>query len=139
MSRRRSAAPPDALLLDEMFSPTIAEQLRGAGIDCVAIAAVPSLTSQDDPAVLDMALSTSRVLVTNNVVDFERLRTQRAARDEPNPPLIYTADTTFPRNRKFIGRLVEALEHAAKNRLVHATGGVLWLATPPTDTPPGAP
>ena len=139
MSRRRSAPPPDALLLDEMFSPAIADQLQALGIDCVAVAADPALTSQDDTAILEMALSTRRTLVTNNVVDFERLRQQRAARDQPTPPLIYTSDATFPRNRKFIGRLVQALEHAAHNRIVHTTGGVLWLTTAPTDAPSGPP
>ena len=32
--------------------------------------------------------------------------------------------------KSLIGRLVEALEYAAKHQLVHTTGGVLWLAHP---------
>lgn len=89
------------------------------------------LSSEDDPVVLEAALAAGRVPVTNNVVDFERLCTLRSASDQPVPPLIYTSETAFPRNRKFIGRLVEALEYAAGHRLVHTTGGVLWLAPPP--------
>lgn len=81
--------------------------------------------------VADAALAGERVLVTNNVVDFELLRRQRSAMDEPVPPLVYTSDATFPPNRQFVGRLVEALEHAAKNRMVHATGRVLWLTPTP--------
>ena len=81
--------------------------------------------------VLEAALAGGRVLVTNNVVDFERLRHQRSADGQPVPPLIYTPEAAFPRNRKFIGRLVDALEYAAKNRLVQASGGVLWLAPRP--------
>jgi hypothetical protein len=129
-ARRRGPAP-DALLLDEMFSPRIAERLRALGVDCVAIAEDVVLSSQDDPVVLEAALAAGRVLVTNNVVDFERLRQQRSASDQPVPPLVYTSEAAFPRNQKFIGRLVEALDYAAKNRLVHASGGVLWLAAPP--------
>ena len=119
----------DALLLDEMFSPRIAERLRQLGIDCIAVAEDAGLSSQDDPEILEAALSGGRVLVTNNVVDFEPLRQQRSASNQPVPPLIYTSEAALPRNRMFIGRLVEALEYTAK-RLVHASGGVLWL-TPP--------
>jgi hypothetical protein len=129
-------ATPDALLLDEMSSPRLAEQLRARGIDCIAVAQDVVLASQDDPPILDAALAAHRVLVTNNVVDFERLRTQRSASDQPVPPLIYTAEAAFPRNRKFIGRLVEALDDAAKHRLVHITGGVLWLTPPPPKNGP---
>ena len=128
---RRGRPTPDALLLDEMFSPRIAERLRALGVDGIAVAEDVVLSSQDDPVVLEAALADGRVLVTNNVVDFEPLRQQRAANGQPVPSLVYTSEAAFPRNRKFIGRLVEALEHTAKNRLVHASGGVLWLALPP--------
>jgi predicted nuclease of predicted toxin-antitoxin system len=131
MSPASGQATPDALLLDEMFSPRLAEQLRTRGIDCIAVADDAVLSSQDDQLVLEAALATGRVLVTNNVVDFEPLRTQRTAGDQPIPPLIYTSENAFPRNRKFIRRLVEALDYAVKHRLVHTTGGVLWLTPPP--------
>jgi Domain of unknown function (DUF5615) len=132
MTRARRGGPaPDALLLDEMFSPRVAERLRAVGVDCIAVAEDVVLSSQDDLVVLEAALAGGRVLVTNNVVDFEPLRQQRSANGQPVPPLIYTSEAAFPRNRKFIGRLVEALEHTAKHGLVHASGGVLWLAAPP--------
>jgi len=134
MSPARRQATPDALLLDEMFSPRLAEQLRTLGVDCTGVAEDIVLSSQDDPVVLDAAVAAGRVLVTNNVVDFERLRTQRTTAGQPVPPLIYTSEAAFPRNRKFIGRLIEALEYAAKHRTVHATGGVLWLTPPPPST-----
>ena len=134
MSPARRRATPDALVLDEMFSPRLAEQLRARGVDCIAVAEDIVLVSQDDPVVLEAALAASRVLVTNNVVDFERLRTQRSANDQPVPQLIYTSEAAFPRNRQFIGRLTEALDYAAKHRLVHTTGGVHWLAPPPPST-----
>ena len=132
MSAARRRGPiPDALLLDEMFSLRIAERLGELGVDCIAVAEDVALSSQDDPVVLEAALAGGRVLVTNNVVDFERLRQRRSANSQPVPPLIYTSEAAFPRNRKFMGRLVEALEHAAKNRLVHASGGILWLTSRP--------
>ena len=136
MNPARKRATSEALLLDEMFSPRLAEQLRARDVDCIAVAEDVVLASQDDPVVLDAALTTGRVLVTNNVVDFERLRTQRSTSDQPIPPLIFTSEATFPRNRQFIGRLVAALDYAAKHRLVHTTGGVLWLAPPPPESGP---
>lgn len=69
--------PPDALLLDEMFSPLIASSLVARGIDCQAATARPALRSLDDSDVLEAALSEGRILVTNKVVDFEILRRRR--------------------------------------------------------------
>lgn len=43
------------------------------------------------------------------------------------PPLIYTSAIAFPRNRRFIGRMITALDHACASAAVTAAGGVLWL------------
>ena len=65
------------LLLDEMFHPRIASELTSRGHDCLAVAAEPDLRESDDADLLAYALEQRRTLVTNNVVDFERLRRQR--------------------------------------------------------------
>lgn len=127
MSARRRHAPHVALLLDEMFSPAIARLLVADGIDCDAVAARPSLRSRDDAEVLETALDEGRVLVTNNVVDFERLRSRRQADGLPVPGLIYTSDDRFPRDRDFTGRLASALNPVARSDEVAESGGVLWL------------
>lgn len=129
MSRRRRE-PPDTLLLDEMFSPTIAQLLGGRGVDCQAVAARPVLRSRDDLDVLEAALQEGRILVTNNVVDFEILRRQAVADGRPVPGLIYTSDARFPRTRSFVAQLVDALEDAARHDHVVAQGGDLWLRPP---------
>ncbi len=131
MSAASGGPAADALLLDEMFTPVIAERLQARGVDCIAVAGDVALSSQDDAVIAAVALAGERVLVTNNVMDFERLRRQQSSVGAPFPLLIYTSDASFPRNRRFVGRLVEALEYTATHRLVHATGGVLWLAAPP--------
>lgn len=120
--------PPDALLLDEMFSPLIAAALVARGIDCQAVAAQPTLRSLDDHDVLEAALSEGRILVTNNVVDFEILRRRREAEGRPVPGFVYTSDGRFPRDRAFVGRLVAALEDVARRHVARAYGGVVWLA-----------
>ena len=133
MSATPGGLAADGLLLDEMFTPVIAERLRARGVDCIAVAGDVALSSQDDAAIAAAALAGTRVLVTNNVVDFEHLRRQRSAMGAPFPLLIYTSGATFPRNRRFVGRLVDALEHAASHRLVHTTGGVHWLTALPVE------
>ena len=115
------------LLLDEMFHPRIAIELVACGHDCVAVAADPDLRASSDADLVAHAVAERRTLVTNNVVDFERLRRQRSAAGEPVPPLIYTSDASFPRDRRFIGRLVMALDKVCAADAVTASGGVLWL------------
>ncbi|MHB1535686.1 MAG: DUF5615 family PIN-like protein [Acidimicrobiales bacterium] len=123
----RCTEPPDPLLLDEMFSPVMAAALVERGIDCLAVASRPLLRSLDDRDVIEAALDEGRILVTNNVGDFERLRRDRGANAIAVPGLIYTSDDAFPRNRTFLGRVSAALEHAARRHLFTAYGGVLWL------------
>jgi hypothetical protein len=110
-----------------MFSPAIARTLAERGMDCEAVAAQPVLRSLDDPDVMGAALDEGRILVTNNVVDFERLRRARQAQSASIPGLIYTSDDTFPRSRAFLAGISVALEDAARHHLVSAHGGVFWL------------
>jgi hypothetical protein len=70
-----------------------------------------------------------RVIVTNNVTDFESLGRAREAVGGPVPGLIYTSDITFPRTRAYVSRLTAALA-AAADRETAACGGVLWLRPP---------
>jgi hypothetical protein len=126
----RRPDPPDALLLDEMFSPTIAELLAKRGVDCQAVVARAVLRSRDDAEVFEAAVREARILVTNNVVDFEILRRRAAADGRDAPGLIYTSDNRFPRRRAFVAQLADALEHAARSHQVEAEGGVLSLRPP---------
>ena len=121
---------PDALLLDEMFSPAIAAELTARGIDCRAVVADALLRAQSDLEIFDTGLLENRVIVTNNVPDFESLRRAREAFGGAVPGLIYTSDLTFPRTKAYVSRLVAALESAAVNHEATRRGGVLWLRPP---------
>ena len=125
----RPGDKPDALLLDEMFSPRIADELALVGIDCRAVVADPVLRAQSDLEIFDSAVRDNRVLVTNNVPDFESLRRAREAAGGPVPGLVYTCDVTFPRTKAYASRLVAALA-AAADRETARCGGVLWLRPP---------
>lgn len=118
---------PDALLLDEMFSPAIADELAARGIDCRAVVGDALLRALSDLEIFEAALLESRVIVTNNVPDFESLRRARDAVGGAIPGLIYTSDATFPRTKAYISRLVMALEDAATRHEAARHGGVLWL------------
>jgi hypothetical protein len=126
----RPGDKPDALLLDEMFSPRIADELALVGIDCRAIVADPVLRAQSDLEIFDSAVRDDRVLVTNNVPDFASLRRAREAAGGSVPGLVYTSDVTFPRTKAYASRLVTALAAAAADRETAACGGVLWLRPP---------
>lgn len=116
------------LLLDEMFHPRIATELTARGHDCIAVAADADLRESSDTELIIHALTAERALVTNNVVDFEHLRRHRTETGEYVPSLIYTSDATFPRDRRFIGRLIiAALEHVCATDATATAGGVLWL------------
>jgi predicted nuclease of predicted toxin-antitoxin system len=121
---------PDALLLGEMFSPAIADGLGARGIDCRAVVADALLRALSDLEIFETALLEGRVIVTNNVPDFESLRRARDAAGGEIPRLIYTSDVTFPRTKAYVARLVTALADAAAGRETARHGGVLWLHPP---------
>jgi predicted nuclease of predicted toxin-antitoxin system len=124
---RTADGKPDALLLDEMLSPAIADDLVSRGIDCRAVAADVLLRALSDLEIFEGALHEGRVLVTNNVPDFESLRRAREAAAGEAPGLIYTSDVTFPRAKAYVVRLVTALENAASSHEADRCGGVVWL------------
>jgi hypothetical protein len=121
---------PDALLLDEMFSPAIADGLAARGIDCRAVVGDALLRALSDLEIFEAALLESRVIVTNNGPDFESLRRARDAAGGAIPGLIYTSDLTFPRTKAYVTRLAAALADAATGHETARHGGVLWLRSP---------
>jgi hypothetical protein len=123
---------PDGLLLDEMFSPAIADELTARGVDCRAVVADRLLRALSDLEIFEAALLEGRVIVTNNVPDFESLRRARDAVGGQVPGLIYTSDLSFPRTKAYVPRLVTALEAAAAGHAAARHGGVLWLRPPQT-------
>jgi predicted nuclease of predicted toxin-antitoxin system len=100
------------LLLDEMYSATIAEQLRSRGYDVVSIHDPDQriLEGAPDEEVFAAAVTQGRTVVTENVPDFRRLEATALADGAPCPGLIYTTNRQFPRgNPATAGRMVLAL------------------------------
>lgn len=101
------------LLLDEMYAPAIAEQLRARGHDVVSVhdEAYRALEGEPDEKVWTAAVADDRAILTENVQDYRRLDADVLARAQPRPRLIFTTDRQFPRgNPTTIGRLVTALD-----------------------------
>jgi hypothetical protein len=116
------------LLLDEMFSPQIASELVRRGHDVVAVAADPELAGLPDEQVLEGATSQGRCLVTQNVKDYEVLWRAAAAQGRTHAGLLYSAPGRFPRDRRFVGALVVALDKLAAAGQLPGPDHVGWLA-----------
>lgn len=105
-----------ALLLDEMFAPALAQQLRADGFDVVAVAGHEVLAAASDEEVLRWAAAHGRWVVTENVRDFEPLVRLAAQQGEPPPQMLYTSSRRFPRSRRNPAPLLDAFRR--------------WLADP---------
>ena len=104
------------LLLDEMWTPTIALELRERDFDVIAInepAHVPRYAGFRDDEVFARAQDDGRTIVTDNVSDFERARRDRESRGLTHHGVIYALNPPFNRHRgdAVIGEMVRALEH----------------------------
>ena len=101
------------LLLDEMYAPAIAEQLRARGHDVASVhdATYRVLEGEPDERVWAAAVADDRALVSENVQDFRRLDADAIACEQPRARLIFTTDRQFPRgDPATTGRLVTALD-----------------------------
>jgi hypothetical protein len=98
------------LLLDEMLSGAIAEQLRSRGHDVVAVVGDPSLTALADEEIFAAAATAGRALVTANIKDFVPLDQRYKASGRTHAGLVLISAKAFPQDRAFIGALVGSLD-----------------------------
>lgn len=104
------------LLLDEQYSPKVAEELRRRGHDVVAVGERPDLQAADDESLLVEATEAGRAVVTNNVRDFVPIARRFGAAGRRHSGLIFTSDQSLPRSRAGIGPLVQALTRTLGER-----------------------
>jgi predicted nuclease of predicted toxin-antitoxin system len=98
------------LLLDEMLSAVIAEQLRARGHDVEAINRNPQHEGLSDRDVLDVARADRRAVVTNNLVDFRVLHHEAITPGGPGHYGMVFMAGNYRRTKADIGRIVTALE-----------------------------
>jgi hypothetical protein len=114
------------LLLDEMLSSAIAEQLRARGYDVVAVTEDASLVGRADDQVLELATVAGRVLVTANIKDFVPLDQQWRAAGHAHAGLVLVSTKTFPQDRTFVGTIVAALDRLLNSDGI-AAGALVFL------------
>ena len=99
------------LLLDEMWSPVIVEQLRLRGHDVVAVVERPDLRRLPDAELFTIAQRESRVIITENSDDFCPIANEERLRGGTFCGLVLTHDRQFSRHDpRIIGRMVTALD-----------------------------
>lgn len=97
------------LLLDEQYSPTIAQRLRSKDLDVVAVVERVDLIGLEDEALLRVATAERRALLTNNARHFTPNAREWAASGRTHHGLLFTSDARLPRSRETIGIYVERL------------------------------
>lgn len=117
------------LLLDELYSPTIAEELRKAGHDVVSVQESDDLRGLDDRELWVRASAEGRALVTENVADFAPLVREAAAQGDRHLGVVFTSTRSMPRGVGTIGLYVDVLdaflrEHPGEEALLDQ---VAWL------------
>jgi hypothetical protein len=117
------------LLLDEHFSPDIAESLRRRGHDVMTVAERRDLRSRPDITILIAAAMEGRVVVTENVRDFAPLGSRRLPSRRPHWGIVLVPGRAFPGSRAGFGPIIRALDallaaHPGDDDLV---GNVIWL------------
>jgi predicted nuclease of predicted toxin-antitoxin system len=115
------------LLLDEMFTDDIAQQLRTKGYDAISVVADPALVGLPDDQILAYATTEGRALVTANIKDFIPLDTRYRAADQSHAGLILVSTKTFPQNRGFPSAVATALASLLSGAAKIQSGQVLFL------------
>lgn len=112
-----------SVLLDEMYPPALAQQLRELGHDVLAVAAEAELVGADDATVLSAALEQRRVLVTENVRDCAILTRQRT-----HHGMVFVNGQRWPRTPAGIPVLLAALATTVQAGNLPGVDEVRWLA-----------
>src|ERR1700744_6422082 len=115
------------VLLDEMFSDAIAQQLRTKGYDVVSVVAQPALVGLPDDQILAYATAEGPALVTANIKDFMPLDSRCRAAGQAHPGLILVSTKTFPQDRGFTTAITAALEALLSGTDKVQPGQVLFL------------
>ena len=115
------------LLLDEMFSDDIAEQLRAMGHDVISIVADPALVGLPDEQVLAYAATAGRTLVTANIKDFVPLDSRYRAADQSHAGLILVSTKIFPQSRGLPSAITASLATLLSDTAKIQSGQVLFL------------
>jgi predicted nuclease of predicted toxin-antitoxin system len=114
------------LLLDEMYSPRVAEALRAACLDASTVVEL-GLAGGADTEVLAAAIAQGRTLLTENVADFTRISAEHLLAGRHHPGVLIALSSRFSRRAAGIGPLVAAILEIAEEQL---TDCLIYLRAP---------
>lgn len=114
-------------MLDEMYGEAIADPLRRAGIDAIALVSLPGMAGSSDDEVLSLAAELDRTLVSNNVRDYAILDAAWREQGRRHAGIWLVHSGTFPQDRSLPGNLVRAISAAAKAKEIPAAGAISYL------------
>jgi Domain of unknown function (DUF5615) len=98
------------LLLDEMISAVVAEQLRAQGHDVEAVSERRELRGISDEELFGYAQDTKRAVVTYNQDDFLELDRRYRGRDQSHHGIVVLNPRRFSQGPGSIGPLAKSLE-----------------------------
>lgn len=102
------------LLLDEMITAIVADQLRARDHDVIAVQdlGLAHLRGTDDGLLLDQAVDRQRAVVTDSIPDCLRCHHLRLDAGQKHYGLPLFSNDTFPRHRhdRFISHILAAIE-----------------------------
>ena len=104
------------LLLDEMYSPGLAEALRAADVDARTVVELGTAGSSD-PEVLAAAIADGRTLLTENVADFARISAEHVVAGQHHLGVLIALSSRFSRRTAGIGPLAGAIRDIADQQL----------------------
>lgn len=116
------------LVLDEMLSDHIAQQLRVKGYDVISVVADPAMVGLPDEQVLAYATTQGRALVTATIKDFVPLDGRYRAAGQPHAGLILVSTKAFPQSRGFPSAITASLATLLSGTAKIQPGQVLFLA-----------
>jgi predicted nuclease of predicted toxin-antitoxin system len=96
------------LLLDEMYSPALAEALRAVDIETSTVVEI-GMAGSSDPEVFATAVAGGYTLLTENVADFARISAEHLTTGERHPGVLIALSSRFSRRPAGRGALVEAI------------------------------
>ncbi len=117
------------LLVDEMYPPAIAEQLRERDRDTIAVTERPELRALADADLFAVAQTEQRVVVTEDVADFSVIADGYDLRGQSHCGLVLVPSGAYPRGSPAtIGRMVAALDRLLGEHPEEATtSSRYWL------------
>jgi predicted nuclease of predicted toxin-antitoxin system len=104
------------LLLDEMYSPTLADALRTVGIDAVTVAGL-GLSGRSDLDLFAAAVADDYVVLTENVADFARIAAEHVTAGQHHPGVLIALSSRFSRCSAGRAVLVTAVRAAVQEPL----------------------